>query len=433
GDGGSFSYTPTAVARHAAASLTATAADMVEEFTVTVGDGHGGSVVVAVSVAITPDNATPTGSSSSGAPDVTSGVVAGSVLGIDSDGDPLSYSAPGSTGKGAIVLSADGAFTYTPTVLARHAASLATATVDDTTDSFTVTISDGYGGTIDIPVSVTISPAAVTFNFVYGSGSGYWTADARSALEAAVASLSSYIVVEAPVSLTYDVIGQNSATSGLLATAYAPFSSSSVGYTGTVAQTKIITGVDANGSASDGSITWNFAYPWATGDRVGNRQYDFQAVALHEMLHTLGFLTGIESPTSMDRNWTIYDSFLATSDGTAAIGGDYVWNSAYTTNLTGGNGGLYFDGPNAVAAYGGLVPLYTPSTWASGSSVAHLDPNNPPVGTYIMDPADGFGPGARVIGAVELGILQDLGYTVTPSQLSVFVIVGLGLMRRRRE
>ena len=142
-------------------------------------------------------------------------------------------------------------------------------------------------------------------------------------------------MVEAPVSLTYDVIGQNSATSGLLATAYAPFSSSSVGYTGTVAQTKIITGVDANGSASDGSITWNFAYPWATGDRVGNRQYDFQAVALHEMLHTLGFLTGIESPTSMDRNWTIYDSFLATSDGTAAIGGDYVWNSAYTTNLTG--------------------------------------------------------------------------------------------------
>ena len=76
-------------------------------------------------------------------------------------------------------------------MLARHAASLATATVDDTTDSFTVTISDGYGGTIDIPVSVTISPAAVTFNFVYGSGSGYWTADARSALEAAVASLSS--------------------------------------------------------------------------------------------------------------------------------------------------------------------------------------------------------------------------------------------------
>ena len=151
------------------------------------------------------------------------------------------------------------------------------------------------------------------------------------------------------------------------------------------------------------------------------------------MLHTLGFLTGIESPTSMDRNWTIYDSFLATSDGTAAIGSDYVWNSAYTTNLTGGNGGLYFDGPNAVAAYGGLVPLYTPSTWASGSSVAHLDPNNPPVGTYIMDPADGFGPGVRVIGGVELGILQDLGYTVTPSQLSVFVIVGLGLMRRRRK
>jgi len=429
--GGGFVYVPTAAARHAAASLTAAAAEKADVFTITVADDHGGSIEVPVSVSISAANVVPVAAPNVGSPNVATGVVAGAVIGVDADGDALSFSGSTTTSKGSVVVAPNGSFTYTPTALARHAAASATAGPQDTTDTFTVTVVDGYGGTVEVPVSVTISPAAVTFSFVYGSGSQYWSAESRSALETSATRLARSIVVGAPVTITYDVIGQNSPSSSFLASNYTNFTSSSAGHYGTVVQTKILTGTDANGSLYDSQITWNFAYPWALGDSVAGNQYDFQSVAMHEMVHSLGMLTGVSSPSDMDQNWTTYDSFISTSDGTAVIDPNYVWNAVYTPNLTGGNGGLYFNGPNAVAAYGGPVPLYNPGTWASGSSISHLDRADAPAGvSYLMDPSDGYGPGVRVISAVEIGILTDLGYTISPGY--AFFFIGFGLLRRRR-
>ncbi|MCB1265831.1 MAG: hypothetical protein KDB56_14880 [Mycobacterium sp.] len=57
-------------------------------------------------------------------------------------------------------------------------------------------------------------------------------------------------------------------------------------------------------------------------------------------------MTGFgNDPSSTDRNWTTYDSFLAAADGTSPISGTYVWDATYTPNLTGADGGLYFAGP----------------------------------------------------------------------------------------
>ena len=428
-DGG-FTYTPTPEARHAAASLSATAAETADTFTITVSDGHGGTVAVPVSVTIAPANADPVATAVTGLPDATTGLVAGAILGVDADGDVLSYNGSQTTTKGTVVVADDGGFTYSPTALARHLAAAADATVADTTDTFIVTVADGYGGTVAVPVIVTVSPAAVTFAFTYGTGSQYWTATSRAALESAATRLSSYLVVDEPVTLTYDIVGESTPGSGWLATAWVKFSSGSPGYYGTVVQNKIITGVDANGSNADGQLTVNFAYPWAFGDTVPNNRYDFQSVAMHELVHTLGFMTGYGTDLGVtDRNWTTYDSFLAGADGTSPIGGNYIWDTAFTPNVTGGNGGLYFAGPNAVSAYGGLVPIYTPGTWTPGSSLTHLDPADAPPGTvYLMDPSDGYGPGVRVITAVEVGLLTDLGYTI-----HAFVFVGFGLLRRRRQ
>ena len=412
GSNGSFTYVPTATARHAAAALTATAADTSETFSLVISDGHGGSVNVPVTVAIAPQNTAPIAVANPGLPDATTGVVAGALIGADADGDRLTYSGSTTTAKGAVVVASSGSFTYTPNAVARHVASLAGATQADTTDTFSVTVSDGYGGSVLVPVNVTISPAGVTFDFVYGTGSQFWSDSARSALETAATSLASYIVVGTPVTITYSVTGEQDPNSTFLASAYANFSSGSPGYYATVVQKKITTGVDSNGSAADGGITWNFAFPWEYGDSVAGNEYDFQSVAIHEMLHTLGFITGAGSPSSLDQNWTTYDSFLRAVDGAAVIDGSYTYIPAYTANLTGGNSGLYFAGPNAVSAYGGYLPLYTPGTWSSGSSISHVDPNRVAAGTYIMEPFYDFGPGVRTIGAVEQGILKDLGYTV---------------------
>lgn len=435
---GSFTYTPTNSARHAASALSASASDKADTFTVTVSDGHGGAYGVVISVPITSANSVPTATVSVGSPNATTGVVAGAVIGADADGDTLSYSGSTTTTKGSVAVASDGTFSYTPTEAAQYAAGSASAAAADLLDAFTVTVTDAHGGTLNVPVTVSVAPMTphITFVFNYGSGSNYWTTDARNAMSAVAAWLSSNIVVAAPVTLTYDVVGISAANTGTLASASTYFTSSSPGFYGTIVQTKVLTGVDANGSATDGQISWNFAYPWAYGANARNNQYDFTATAIHELLHTFGFLTGIADPStvSSDRNYTTYDSFITNSAGTKVIGDNYVWNTSYTGNLTGSNGGLYFSGPNAVAAYGGLVPIYTPSTWSSGSSVSHLSDTNPNSGDQVMNPYISYGVGARVLSSVEVGILKDLGYTVNPqTPLYAFVVVVSIFGFRRRK
>lgn len=149
---GAFAYTPTAVARHAAARGGAGR----DGFTVRVSDGYGGSTDVPVTVVIAPANADPTGSFTAGNPDLSSGAVIGAVLGADADGDLLTYALTGGPVSGAVLLnSATGAFTYTPTPVARHAAAAGGATAD----GFTVRISDGHGGAVDVPVAVAVGAA----------------------------------------------------------------------------------------------------------------------------------------------------------------------------------------------------------------------------------------------------------------------------------
>ena len=427
---GSFIYSPTADARHAAAALTAGSAERTDAFTVTIADGYGASVPVPVSVAIAAANTAPVAVASAGLPDPLTGLVAGAVLGVDADGDALSYGTTRAPTKGSVVVAADGGFSYTPTALARHLAAGTDASADDAVDTFIVTVADGHGGSVDVPVTVTVSPAAVTFDFAYGTGSQHWSPAARTALESAASRLAAHIVVDAPVTVSYDVIGEDTVESGWLATAFVNFSSAGPGYHGTVVQTKILTGTDANGAAADSRLTVNFAYPWALGDSVTGNRYDFQSVVMHELVHTLGFITGFGTdPASIDRNWTSYDSFLTTAEGLSPIGGGYLWDAAYIPNITGGGGGLYFTGPNAVSAYGGPVPIYTPRTWTPGSSLSHLDPAGAPPGTvYLMDPSDGYGPGVRAITPVEIGVLTDLGYTI-----HALAFVGFGVLCRRRR
>lgn len=421
---GAFTYTPTAAARHGAARLSGSVADKTDTFTVTVTDDSGGVTAVPVTVTLSPTNIAPVaGGASVAAPNATSGLVSGSITASDGDGDPLSYSA--APPNGSVSFSGNGGFAYYPTAQARQNAANGGAT----TDSFTVTIADGYGGTATVGLTVGIAPAlapaALAFNFSYGSGSQYWTAEARSALESAAASLASYFIVSTPTTITVTVTGNNSPSSNNLAYASVGFTSYSAGYYGTIVQSKILTGVDSNGASADALISYNWAQPWALGNTVSGSQYDFKAVAIHELLHAVGFLTGADnSPGNV--NWTIFDRYLRTAGGTPVIDPNtYAVISGYEGNFTGSGGGLYFTGPNA-----GSVQLYTPGTWSSGSSLSHVNPQ----GGFVMNPFYGTGSGPRVLSATEVGILRDLGYTVNNSPgVAAFVVVWVSLVRRRRN
>lgn len=86
------------------------------------------------------------------------GTVTGQIEATDPNQDSLLFSgSTTSAAGGAVSVNSDGSFSYTPTFQIRHAAAADNAPGSATTDSFTVTVSDGYGGsatrTITVPVS----------------------------------------------------------------------------------------------------------------------------------------------------------------------------------------------------------------------------------------------------------------------------------------
>ena len=155
---GSFTYTPTAAARHGAAATTASTADRTDTFRITVADVYGAVTEIPVTVTISPANAAPTATASVQNPDVTTGLVAGMVIGADVDGDDLSYSGPTATAKGTVVVDAYGAITYRPNEIARRIAASVYATPASRSDTFAITVTDGHGGSTAVTVSVAIAP-----------------------------------------------------------------------------------------------------------------------------------------------------------------------------------------------------------------------------------------------------------------------------------
>ncbi|WP_197505974.1 Ig-like domain-containing protein, partial [Mycobacterium sp. 852014-52144_SCH5372336] len=109
-------------------------------------------------------NQPPTTRYFAGYPNATTGVVTGSVTATDKDRDPLTFTGPagGASAKGGtVVVDAKGKFTYTPTLAARHGAARTGATAADKVDTFTVTVDDGQGHTVEQAVTVKVSPLKV--------------------------------------------------------------------------------------------------------------------------------------------------------------------------------------------------------------------------------------------------------------------------------
>ena len=361
------------------------------------------------------------------------GTIAGTIGAEDPEGDPLTYGLIDAPQYGSVDIGTDGSFVYTPGADFTGRDSFNVAVTDaglqiNLLDPFRPTATEGY-----IQVAQSAVDAMLTFSFGYGRGSQYWSTTARDALESAASQLAAYLVVTSPTTITYAITGESDPDSWTLASAGSDLTAAGPGFIPTVVQEKILTGVDSNGSKADGEIDWNFGNPWAFGTSVGESEFDFIATAMHELLHTFGFLSYTdEAGLNSGRTWTTFDQFVVNSDGLPVISATtYRFNTAYNPNLTGRNGGLYFGGPNAVAAYGGLVPIYTPRPWESGSSTSHLDDDTfTDADAQLMNAVTEAGPGIRVLSPTELGILKDLGYTVTDSPLYAFLFIGLGLLRR---
>jgi VCBS repeat-containing protein len=168
---GSFTYTPTAAARHAAAADNATTADKTDSFTIVGTDANGRQVTVAtVPVTISTTNAAPTASYSLASPG-SNGLVTGIIMANDGDNDTLSYGPTTiNTGKGTVTVNATaGTFSYQPTATAMHEASADNATTTDKQDTFAISVDDGHGGVTSVPVTVSITAQNTAPTVNYGS------------------------------------------------------------------------------------------------------------------------------------------------------------------------------------------------------------------------------------------------------------------------
>jgi VCBS repeat-containing protein len=105
------------------------------------------SMLMAAAVA----NSSPTASPSMGTPNTSTGVSVGNVNAVDTESNPLTYSVAGQPTRGTVNIDSSGTITYTPTQAERVRAGQTTGADQD---SFTITVSDGQGGTAPVTVQV---------------------------------------------------------------------------------------------------------------------------------------------------------------------------------------------------------------------------------------------------------------------------------------
>jgi len=267
-------------------------------------------------------------------------------------------------------------------------------------------------------------------------------------LENAAALLGSWLGHSATIQM--DISSVNTSTSGYASAS--PVVSKTNGFNKTVIQNKIQTNgsTDQNGSESDGSISFNFFYNWNYGNTIASNAYDFKSMALKELTHTLGFFSGISelgqglkgSSTDNPDAFLYFDQFLVNSSGAPLV---YLSNPAdpFTATFDADRfsdltTGVYFKGTQAVAAFGGNVPLYSPDVWEEGKSLSSLDD-----GSFspdaLMESGVQTGLMARSWNPTEIGIMKDLGYTIVaiPEPRMIFMLISFvgffAVMRMKKK
>ena len=319
---GSFAYTPTAAARHAAS---VPGADTTDSFAITVSDGRRGVTTVWVTVNILPANSVPSAKLTTGKPNSSTGLVTGTVKGTDSDKDALSYSVTSGTDKGTVSVDARGKFTFTPTAAARHAAAATAATSADRETTLTITVSDGHGGEVEVPVKVAIGPAnqkptAVTTSAqpahaVTGVVTGALTAtDADGdglTFSAPVTTKKGSVLVNADGTFTY------TPSAAALAAAQAPKASLA-----TKTDSFKVTVADSHGGATTAIVSVRM---------VPNRAPVINAPAVGNP-NGAGVLTGRITATDPDGDKLTYSGSTTTAKGTVTVRTDGTFT--YTPTAT---------------------------------------------------------------------------------------------------
>ena len=245
-----------------------------------------------------------------------------------------------------------------------------------------------------------------------GTGSQNWTSAQIDAVISSVTTWSSRISDSAGRQVQLHLFWNSLGSSILGQTSNLTTSNGSTTYSSTEYVWREGNGT-AGSTSYDARISLSTGMSWNTStDDAGSSQYDLRSVITHELGHTLGFFSTYSSSTDTFSSSGIstWDKLLVDSSGNTPKAG----STGTPSNFNQKDNPVYFIGSNAIAVYGGSVPVYAPTTYSSGSSLSHLDESLLP--DALMSPAIASGETVREPTTLEWAILKDLGWSVTTEQ-----------------
>ena len=195
-----------------------------------------------------------------------------------------------------------------------------------------------------------------------------------------------------------------------------------------VSMAEKIAGHELNGAEfADISMQYNsdFDFYFGTDGNPTGDKFDFVSIVLHEIAHGLGFNDGSVKDESTGLGYynvfgppMVYDRHIETGDGNNMVETFTTGTTELGDALTGND--LFFDSFSFLSL-AQRPKLYAPSTFNSGSSIAHLDESTYPPGdeNSLMSPSFGRNESIHDPGfAYEM--LQDLGWVAMDIDFPLF-------------
>lgn len=175
----------------------------------------------------------------------------------------------------------------------------------------------------------------------------------------------------------------------------------------------------ADAAGADGTVTFSsdFAFDFNPQDGIDGDKIDFIGVAIHEIGHALGFVSGVDV---YDINtgfggdignfaiMSALDLFRYSADSAAqgaldwAVGGDFMTNEAPYFSIDGG--------ASVFTAGSGAGFFSTGRTFGDGRQASHWKDIAPPLG--LLDPTVSFGTGTEVT-SLDLAAYDAMGWNIS--------------------